>query len=194
MLPPFISEETSLRAPNNFVFPTDNLVMTIGQWYQFYSAPEYSSAYIIVPKNTQHKNKAKSKPHAFSVELYINIGQVGPPRFDLLPFRPEPPLRLVQYLDRTGDLELIAAGKAGSKRKASTTPSASASKRPRGLSFHWYLRSFREVDWRVRGDFSTIHADTSLVLCLRWEYSCTYSTDALCDRDTLQEDNLSCIG
>ncbi|KAI1791947.1 hypothetical protein LXA43DRAFT_1135462 [Ganoderma leucocontextum] len=107
---PLLEEETSLRAPNNFVFPTDSLVMTIAQWYQFYSAPEYHSTYIVLPKHAQRKNKANSKPYGFSVELYINVAQ---------------------YLDRTEDPELIAGGKAGSKRKASATRSASAPKPPK---------------------------------------------------------------
>ena len=68
-------EETSLRAPNNFVFPADNLVMTIAQWYQVYSRPEYRDTYIVLPKQTR-KVKSNSKIYAFSVELYINVGQV----------------------------------------------------------------------------------------------------------------------
>lgn len=69
-------EETSLRAPNNFVFPADCLVMTIAKWYQTYNTPEYRDAYIIVPKYVQRKGKGTQKPLAFSVELYINVGQV----------------------------------------------------------------------------------------------------------------------
>ena len=52
--------------------------MTVAQWYQKYSAPEYRDSYIVVPKNTQrNKSKANAKPYAFSVELYINVGQVS---------------------------------------------------------------------------------------------------------------------
>lgn len=53
-----------------------NLVMTVAQWYQTYSTPEYRESYIVLPKHALRKNKANSKPYAFSVEIYINIGQV----------------------------------------------------------------------------------------------------------------------
>ena len=52
--------------------------MTVAQWYQIYSAPEYRDTYIVLPKHTQRsKNKANVKSCAFSVELYINVGQVS---------------------------------------------------------------------------------------------------------------------
>ena len=73
-----LREETGLRAPNNYVFPIDNLVMTVAQWFQFYSRPEYRDTYIVLPKQTQRKGK-NSKTYAFSVELYINVGQVRHP-------------------------------------------------------------------------------------------------------------------
>ncbi|KAI1794277.1 hypothetical protein LXA43DRAFT_1091810 [Ganoderma leucocontextum] len=112
---PLLEEETSLRAPNNFVFPTDNLVMTVAQWYQTYSTPEYRDTYIVLPKHAQRKNKANSKPYAFSVELILRADH----------------LRIVQYLDRTEDPELIGVGKAGSKRKTSANRSTSTPKRLR---------------------------------------------------------------
>ncbi|KAI1788424.1 hypothetical protein LXA43DRAFT_1091785 [Ganoderma leucocontextum] len=97
---PLLEEETSLRAPNNYVFPTDNLVMTVAQWYQVYSRPEYRDTYIVLPKQTQRKGKGNSKSYAFSVELYINVGQ---------------------YTARTEDPELVGTGRAGTKRKTSAT-------------------------------------------------------------------------
>nr|VWP02366.1 APH domain-containing protein [Ganoderma boninense] len=93
-----LEEETSLRAPNNFVFPADKLVMTVAQWYQMYSRPEYRDTYIVLPKQSQRKGKTNSKVYAFSVELYINVGQ---------------------YTARTGDPELLGTGRAGAKRKTS---------------------------------------------------------------------------
>ena len=69
-------EETSLRAPNNYVFPADSLVMTVAQWYQVYSHPEFRDTYIVLPKQCHRKGKTGSKTYAFSVELYINVGQV----------------------------------------------------------------------------------------------------------------------
>lgn len=69
-------EETSLRAPNNYVFPMDCLVMTVAQWYQVYSRPEYRDTYIVLPKQSQRKGKTNPKAYVFSVELYINVGQV----------------------------------------------------------------------------------------------------------------------
>nr|VWO98094.1 Lysyl endopeptidase (EC (Protease IV) (PvdS-regulated endoprotease) [Ganoderma boninense] len=93
-----LEEETSLRAPNNFVFPADCLIMTVAQWYQVYNRPEYRDTYIVLPKQTQRKGKANTKTYAFSVELYIHVGQ---------------------YTTRTGDPELSGTGKAGSKRKTS---------------------------------------------------------------------------
>ena len=65
-----------MRAPNNYVFPCDNLIMTVAQWYQLYNRPEYRDVYIILPKQTQRRGKTNSKIYAFSVELYINVGQV----------------------------------------------------------------------------------------------------------------------
>ena len=50
--------------------------MTVAQWYQVYSRPEYRDAYIVLPKQTQRKGKGSSKSYGFSVELYINVGQV----------------------------------------------------------------------------------------------------------------------
>ncbi|KAI1785491.1 kinase-like domain-containing protein [Ganoderma leucocontextum] len=97
---PLLEEETSLRTPNNYVFPTDNLIMTVAQWYQTYTAPEYRDTHIVLPKHIQRKGKANAKPYAFSVELYINVGQ---------------------YTARTEDPELIGIGRAGSKRKTSAT-------------------------------------------------------------------------
>nr|VWP01454.1 Lmo1883 protein [Ganoderma boninense] len=97
---PLLEEETSLRAPNNYVFPADNLVMTVAQWYQTYSRPEYRDTYIVLPKQTQRKGKSNSKAYAFSVELYINVGQ---------------------YTARTDDPELVGTGRAGTKRKTSAT-------------------------------------------------------------------------
>lgn len=76
--------ETSLRAPNNYVFPTDYLVMTLAKWYQFYNRPEYRDMYIVVPKQTQRKGKTNSNTCFFSVELYINIPQVRYNRFVFL--------------------------------------------------------------------------------------------------------------
>ena len=55
---------------------------------RFYSAPEYHSTYIVLPKNVQRKSKANSKPYAFSVELYINVGQVRYLHYIILPFSP----------------------------------------------------------------------------------------------------------
>ncbi len=69
-------EETSLRAPNNYVFSPDSLVMTVAQWYEAHSTPDYRDTYIVLPKHVQRKGKAGSKPYGFTVELYINIGQV----------------------------------------------------------------------------------------------------------------------
>lgn len=51
--------------------------MTVAQWYQVYSRPEYRDTYIVLPKQTQRKGKTGLKPYAFSVELYINVGQVS---------------------------------------------------------------------------------------------------------------------
>ena len=68
-------EETGLRAPNNYVLPIDDLVMTVAQWFQLYSRPEYRDTFIVLPKQTQRKGK-NSKTCAFSVELYINAVQV----------------------------------------------------------------------------------------------------------------------
>ncbi|KAM5532479.1 hypothetical protein V8D89_013832 [Ganoderma adspersum] len=95
---PLLEEETSLHAPNNYVFPADNFVMTVAQWYQEYSCPEYRDTYIVLSKQTQRKGKQNSKSYAFSVELYIHIGQ---------------------YAAHTGDPEIIGAGRAGGKRKSS---------------------------------------------------------------------------
>ncbi|PIL33491.1 hypothetical protein GSI_04114 [Ganoderma sinense ZZ0214-1] len=109
-------EETGLRAPNNYVFPIDNLVMTVAQWYQLYSRPEYRDTYIVLPKQTQRKGKQNSKSYAFSVELYINVGQ---------------------YAARTEDPEIVGSGRAGAKRKTSAVSvgdvgkCSSSSKRPR---------------------------------------------------------------
>ena len=50
--------------------------MTVAQWYQVYSRPEYRDTYIVLPKQTHRKGKSNSKVYAFSVELYINVGQV----------------------------------------------------------------------------------------------------------------------
>ena len=51
--------------------------MTVAQWYQVYSRPEYRDTYIVLPKQTQRKGKQNSKSYAFSVELYIHVGQVS---------------------------------------------------------------------------------------------------------------------
>lgn len=68
--------ETSLRSPNNYVFPNDDLVMTVAKWYQTYSAPEFREMYVQVPKHLQRKGKAGQNIYAFRVELYINVEQV----------------------------------------------------------------------------------------------------------------------
>nr|VWP02501.1 Reducing polyketide synthase FUB1 (EC (Fusaric acid biosynthesis protein 1) [Ganoderma boninense] len=96
---PLLEEETALRAPNNYVFPKDDLVMTVAQWYQSYSRPEYRDTYIVLPKHPQRKGKQNSKLCSFSLELYIYVGQ---------------------YAARTADSEVLGSGRAGTKRKTST--------------------------------------------------------------------------
>ena len=117
------------------MFPIDDLVMTVAKWYQFYSRPEYRDTYIAVPKQTQRKGKQNSKSFAFSVELYINVGQVRRVihscSFDLC-------LTNSQYAARTKDPEVVGSGRAGSKRKSSTAlvtdgrVGSTSSKRARG--------------------------------------------------------------
>lgn len=50
--------------------------MTLAQWYHAYNRPEYFDSYFVVPNLMQQKGKANAKVLAFSVELYINVGQV----------------------------------------------------------------------------------------------------------------------
>ena len=71
-------DETSLRAPNNFVFPADDLLLTITKWYQFYNASELRDMYIVLPKNTSRKARSGQKTITFSMELYINVDKVRP--------------------------------------------------------------------------------------------------------------------
>ena len=131
-------EETSLRAPNNYVFPSDSLIMTVAHWYQVYSRPEFRDTYIVLPKQCQRKGKTNSKTYAFSVELYINVGQVRS-TFLVSPVLDSVLIRL-QYTARTEDPELLGVGRAGTKRKTSATQFAGAntgsqgSKRFRGSS------------------------------------------------------------
>ena len=103
-------------------FPADSLVMTVAQWYQVYSRPEYRDTYIIVPKQTQRKGKSNLKANAFSVEIYINVGQVR----HICLFSSQQYLTALQYTARTEDPELIGAGRAGTKRKTSATGVADA--------------------------------------------------------------------
>ena len=109
-----------MRAPNNYVFPADDLVVTVAQWYQKYSSSEYRDMYIVIPRSVQRKGKGNLKLPAFSVELYINVGQVCL----LVLHRYLKIYEHTQYTARTEDPELVGVGRAGSKRKTSATRAA----------------------------------------------------------------------
>lgn len=67
-----------MRAPNNYVFPMDTLVMTVSGWYQTFSAPNLRDIYLVVPKQSQRKGKVNQQSFAFTLELYISVEQVHP--------------------------------------------------------------------------------------------------------------------
>ena len=150
VLPLSIREETSLRAPDNFVFPTDKLVMTVAQWYQLYSSPEYCSAYIVLPKHAQAKNKAKSKPYAFSVELYINIGQVSCP---LIALHVRISLTRCAVSRSYRRLRSYRFRKGWLKTQGFDCLKCFCFKTSSRLVGSLVLAQFWGIDWRIRGDF-----------------------------------------
>lgn len=103
--------------------------MTVAQWYQLYNRPEYRDMYIVLPRQTQRKGK--QNPYAFSVELYINVGQV---RHTIWSRCFDRCLTNSQYAARSGDSDIIGFGRAGAKRTVSScvVRAASSSKRVRG--------------------------------------------------------------
>ena len=74
---------TQLRLPGNHTFLPGDLNLTIDEWFTKYSVPELQNTYIVPPQTGLASVKKRTKtfrdgiivPRAFSVELFVRVGE-----------------------------------------------------------------------------------------------------------------------